>query len=78
MTRYFTLISAVFILSACVPKQHYPEHWTNALENYICTKDQWDTLEKEAIFCKNNTTFSSNYCLGTAVTRHCKFIDKGK
>jgi hypothetical protein len=71
--KVIAFFSMVLFLCACgEPEIKGPEHWSNAQENYICTKEQWGLAESQAKFCYS-VNYSGGYCLGTAIVRNCKF-----
>ncbi|WP_146187114.1 hypothetical protein [Novimethylophilus kurashikiensis] len=47
------------------------EPWTVAPIEYVCTPDQRTNMEAESKFCMGNTTYSKDYCYGTAFIRNC-------
>jgi len=52
-------------------KASTPE-WQSAAEKYSCTTDQMNKVETEHKFCKENTSYFSSYCYGSAIMRNCK------
>jgi hypothetical protein len=47
------------------------EAWTVAPMEYVCNPDQRANMEAESKFCMGNTSYSKDYCYGTAFIRNC-------
>lgn len=48
-----------------------PAEWQVAPQLYTCTAEQSALVEKDTLFCDENTSFFSSYCYGTAIMRNC-------
>lgn len=48
-----------------------PHEHELAPKQYVCTVEEMARVEKESLFCDENTSFYSSYCYGTAIIRNC-------
>lgn len=65
-----------FLMQADMKKQDElaklpPPEWKVAPQTYTCTATQSALVEKDTLFCDENTSFLSTYCYGTAIMRNC-------
>lgn len=64
------VLAGFFIIIALLPGCEI-EDWRNAPSEYTCSEKQMVRVEKETIFCNNNTKFYSTFCYGNAIIRNC-------
>lgn len=74
----YLLILSVLLLTACEYDQqrqevivHTPKPWEEAPTTYHCTDEQQKRVESDTLFCKQNTSYFSSYCFGSAIMRNC-------
>ena len=68
MKKLFTVL-LLLVLMGCEPQSRA---WESALTTHVCTKEQMEKAQAEAVFCGNNTSYLTTYCYGTAIIRNCK------
>lgn len=47
------------------------EPWRDAVTDYQCTDAQQKRVESDTLFCKQNTSYFSSFCYGSAIMRNC-------
>jgi len=73
MKKLVFVFCFMFLFLGCDERpKKVPEEWETASMTYKCTKEQMDRVENEAFWCKNNTSYFSSYCYGSAFMRNCK------
>lgn len=45
--------------------------WEGVPARYVCTEQQMARVEKETVFCTQNTSFFKSYCYTSAIERNC-------
>lgn len=78
MMKYF-LIAMLLMLTACSEGTAQPEQvkprdraaWEDATTTYQCDDAQQKRVESDTLFCKENTSYFSSYCYGSAIMRNC-------
>ncbi len=74
----YVLILSVLMLTACEYdaqrqeiKVQPPKPWEEATTTHHCTDEQQRRVESDTLFCKQNTSYFSSYCFGSAIMRNC-------
>lgn len=79
----YILIASILLLTACSEEAVYQQQqqakaqaqtrqpWEDATTTYRCTDEQQKRVESDTLFCKNNTSYFSSYCFGSAIMRNC-------
>lgn len=63
------IIAGCFALAGCNP---VPKDWQTAAEDYDCTVDQMEIVDRETRNCVENTDYIGRYCYGQAIMRRCE------
>lgn len=75
MRKVLSIAILTIVLWGCENPE--PPEWQMAPQIYDCTEEQTKVVQQEAKFCMDNTTYFSNYCLGTAMMRNCS-LNQGR
>jgi hypothetical protein len=72
-----TALLIVALLTGCVSEaEKQAGAWREAPYEYVCTGVQMARVQRETLFCKENTGFYPSYCYGSAIMRNCTHRDR--
>lgn len=75
----YIVIASMLLLTACSDGTTIStegvkppsEPWRDAVTDYQCTDAQQKRVESDTLFCKQNTSYFSSFCFGSAIMRNC-------
>ncbi len=70
-----SLIILLLLLSGC-GSLYDPYTSDEALKTHSCTKEEFERVKNETLFCRNNSGYLGSYCFGTAIIRVCSIKPK--